>query len=105
MPPEGYIPNQPRYDFGPTTRRKPVIVTCQFSMTTITTDLTTSPREGDVVIAREKGGAAYTIRAVPGTPQLSYATYGDAVLAATAWALRADVALWFTEDGKTFTAM
>jgi len=69
------------------------------------TDQPASRQEGDVVIAREKGGTAYTIRAVPGIPQLSYATYGDAVLAATAWALRADVALWFTEDGKTFTAM
>ncbi len=74
-------------------------------MTTITTDLTASPRDGDVVIAREKEGAAYTIRAVPGIPQLSYAKYEDAVSAAISWALRADVALWFTEDGKNFTAM
>jgi hypothetical protein len=69
------------------------------------TDHSASPREGDLVIAREKGGTGYTIRAVPGIPQLSYAKYEDAVLAATSWALRADVALWFTEDGKTFTAM
>ena len=74
-------------------------------MTTMTTDHLAAPREGDVVIARETRGASYTIRAVPGIPQLSYATYEKAVLAATAWALHADVALWFTEDGKTFTAI
>ena len=58
-----------------------------------------------MVIAQEKGGTAYTIRAVPGIPQLSYATYEDAVAAAAAWALRADVGLWFTDDDKTFAAM
>ncbi len=71
----------------------------------MTTNLPASPQKGDVIIARENGGIAYTITAVPGAPQLRYATYEHALAAATEWALRADVALWFTEDGKTFTAM
>jgi len=71
----------------------------------MTTSPPASPQEGDVIIAREKGGMTYTISAVPGAPQLRYATYDHALAAATDWALRRDVALWFTEDGKTFTTM
>jgi hypothetical protein len=65
-----------------------------------------SPQDGDLVIARDSDGQnGYTLSTVPSTPQLRYATYEHAVAAATEWALRERVAIWFTEDGKTFTAL
>jgi hypothetical protein len=65
-----------------------------------------SPAHGDVVIARDaKRGNAYTISVVPGDPQVRYSTYEEALAEATKWALRQPLAIWFTEDGRTFTAL
>ena len=64
------------------------------------------PQLGDVVITREtEGGNAYTTSVVPGPPQVRHSTYEEAVSVATAWALREHVAIWLTEDDKTYTAL
>jgi hypothetical protein len=72
----------------------------------MTTSRPISPQNGDVVIARVmQEGRACTLGTVPGAPQVLYSTYETALAAATAWALREHVPVWFTEDGATFTAL
>ena len=78
----------------------------QSNAPTMTTSHPASPRNGDVVIARVMHeGSACTVSTVPGAAQLRYATYERALATATEWALREHVAVWFTEDGRTFTAL
>jgi len=65
-----------------------------------------SPQPGDVVIARDAARRnSYTISIVPEDPQIRYSTYEEALAAVTKLALRQPLAVWFTEDGKTFTAL
>jgi hypothetical protein len=64
------------------------------------------PRDGDIVIARDQHDPTlYTLSVVPGTPQVRYASFEYAVAVAMEWALKTPVALWVTEDGRTFTAL
>ena len=53
------------------------------------------PQHGDVVVTRDAdNGNPYTIRVVPGDPQVRYPTLEKAVAVAARWAVRAHVATW-----------
>jgi len=72
----------------------------------MTTSGPLSPRHGDVVITREpERENSCTISVVPGEPQVRCSTYEEALAFVTMWALRQPLAVWFTEDGRTFTAL
>lgn len=62
-----------------------------------------SPRDGDVVIARDPHDPSlYTLTVVPGTPQVRYPRLDDALAVAIDWAAKMPVTVWMTEDGCTF---
>lgn len=66
----------------------------------------TGPAHGDVLIARDKTEKkACTLSVVPGPPQMRCPTYEDAISTASAWASQKRVAIWFTKDGRIFTAV
>jgi len=62
------------------------------------------PRFGDVLIARD-ADKGYTLSVVPGEPQLRHPTYELALSKAKVWALRHNVAVWFTQDGERFVKL
>jgi hypothetical protein len=57
---------------------------------------------GDLLIAKDAIGG-YTLGVFPGPPQLRYRIFADAAAAAAAYAVREQVLIWCTGDGKTFT--
>jgi hypothetical protein len=65
-----------------------------------------APAPGDLLITKDTSESeTYTISIVPGPPQVRYGTYALAVSAASAWASQQGVAIWSTEDSKTFSAV
>lgn len=64
----------------------------------------TGPAHGDLIITKDTAEKkTFTVGVVPGPAQVRFQTYEQAVAAASTWALRRRVAIWLTEDGKTFT--
>ena len=59
------------------------------------------PRDGDVIVSRESGaGGKYTLRQVPGDVQLHASVRDEAIRLARAFAVKAAVDLWSTDDGR-----
>ena len=61
-------------------------------------------KPGDILIARDSD-TGYTLSVVPGEAQLRHPTYKLALSKARAWALRHNVAVWFTQDGERFVKL
>ena len=58
------------------------------------------PRDGDVIVSRESGaGGKYTVRQVPGDPQLHASVRGVIIRLAREFAIHAAVDFWYVEDG------
>ena len=58
------------------------------------------PQDGDLVVTRESHSAVrYTIREVPGDPQVSMAARDEALRLAQQFASRRGVDVWYAEDG------
>jgi len=58
------------------------------------------PRDGDVIVSRESGaGGKYTVRQVPGDPQLHASVRDEAIRLARGFAINAAVDLWYIDDG------
>jgi hypothetical protein len=64
-----------------------------------------TPTPGDLVIARDATvqKAPYALCVVPGPAQICCQTFEQALSTASAWASQRQVAIWFTENGTTFT--
>jgi hypothetical protein len=64
-----------------------------------------TPAPGDLVIARDTTvkKASYALSVAPGPAQFCCQTFEQAVSTASAWVLQRQVAIWFTENGTTFT--
>ena len=64
------------------------------------------PAHGDLIIAKDTAEKKmFTLGVVPGPAQVRFQTHEQAVAAASAWASQRRVAIWFTENGKTFTVV
>ena len=64
------------------------------------------PAHGDLIITKDTGEKkTFTLGVVPAPAQVRFQTYEQAVATASTWALRRRVAIWFTEDGSTFTVV
>ncbi|OFW18039.1 MAG: hypothetical protein A3H97_04095 [Acidobacteria bacterium RIFCSPLOWO2_02_FULL_65_29] len=59
--------------------------------------------KGDLLITRDRSERpGYAISTIPGPPQILHRTYDQALVIARAWAALHAVAIWFTDDGKSF---
>jgi hypothetical protein len=61
------------------------------------------PRAADVIIRRRVNSPpVYHISRLDGAVQYSYSTYGEALIAATAFARSARIDAWYSTDGELF---
>jgi hypothetical protein len=68
-------------------------------------DGTESPASGDVLIVKDMvaNTTSYVLSVVPNPGQIRCQTYEQAVSTASRWVSLRQVAIWFSENGTTFT--
>jgi len=64
-----------------------------------------SPLPGDVVVSRGTNHAHYYVSVIPEPPQILSSGRGDAERRARAFATRAAVDAWYTDDHSSFVAL